>query len=687
MTFISGIVKDYTSGSGVGGARVEVDSTTAAPSQWRKVLTTDAYGKWSTEITGGSEPYSAAATHPLYDNGPGGSNVATNLEPKSTVDYGVILYLSPKYCQIRGKVTDAKSGAPLKNVPIYCDVLKSGNNNVTDDYGNWSWTLSPNPTYTITINYQPSQYTGGDWYEHDVKYIVPTSAGQIYTYDKALTPQRGGVKGTIKDSTTGSPLQGAYVSIEGYAMQPIITGTNGTYAISNVDPREQAINVTKNGYVQQRKTTQAVAGEWATLDFNMSPSAAQPKDTKIYAITSPAEVVINTPFQVSGTLAYLESESGSWKGLDGMIILIRGPFSRNATTTGDGLFVGGDCSISVVGSHTITFTYQGKSDPTAGTWIYEPCSATATIYAKAPVTPPPPPPPTKGKIAGRVTDSSNGLPISTASVYVKEVSETFYPDAFGNYSTRDFTPDSYTLNCLADGYETATKAAVIGAGQTTMVNFQLVKIGGPPPVTQGQVEGHVIDVDTGYGISGAMITVIQNNKQYLTGQGGYYTFTMDEGAYTIEARKDGYRTEVDTVRVIAGQTISLNLEMASAGSYGTIEGTVSDSQTLKPVQSATVTLVGKGLTKTTDEFGKYRFFDLQAGAYDVNAVKAGAYKEKTTSTTVESSKTATVNFNLEPETPVVLPSEIPWWLLPVAAVTIGGVYILTQFSKKKKGVK
>lgn len=77
-------------------------------------------------------------------------------------------------------------------------------------------------------------------------------------------PTTATLTGTVKDAATASPIAGATVTCDGYAD---ITEVDGSYAISNVPPKEYSISFAKEGYETQTVTIDASAGGTVKLDI------------------------------------------------------------------------------------------------------------------------------------------------------------------------------------------------------------------------------------------------------------------------------------------------------------------------------------------------------------------------------------------------------------------------------------
>lgn len=88
----------------------------------------------------------------------------------------------------------------------------------------------------------------------------------------ASAQETGRVAGTVVDADTGTPLQGAQVSVEGTGLGSL-TGAEGEYSIREVPAGEQTVVVQLIGYGSDRATVTVTAGQTATADFELSEQA------------------------------------------------------------------------------------------------------------------------------------------------------------------------------------------------------------------------------------------------------------------------------------------------------------------------------------------------------------------------------------------------------------------------------
>ena len=154
----------------------------------------------------------------------------------------------------------------------------------------------------------------------------------------AYTPV-GSVAGTVTDASTGGPVAGAAVSIAG---RSVTTGSDGSYALSNLPAGTVSVTVSAYGYQSQTKTVTITANQTATLNVSLTGT--------------PHETVSGTVTAATGTSWPLYAQV-SWS--DG-----NGHSGTVDTTPATGKY-----SLSLLGdsSYTLTVTplYPGYTAPAA----------------------------------------------------------------------------------------------------------------------------------------------------------------------------------------------------------------------------------------------------------------------------------------------------------------------------------
>jgi thermitase len=153
---------------------------------------------------------------------------------------------------------------------------------------------------------------------------------------------------------------------------------------------------------------------------------------------------------------------------------------------------------------------------------------------------------TTGTIVGAVTDSANGLPITSATI--TDGVRTIITDSKGCYIISDLSSGNYTLVHSATGYTTKSQPVSVVAGQTTNADCSLTKV-----VSTGTIAGTITDSASSLPIPG--ITVNDGVRTVVSDSNGYYTIPdISAGNYTLVYSATGYTTKSQTASVVAGQT-------------------------------------------------------------------------------------------------------------------------------------
>ena len=194
------------------------------------------------------------------------SNPRDNLYSKSIV---VRLILGI----IEGTVTDSSTGDPIEGATV----TANGYSNITDAEGRYSIEVPPG-TYNVTAS--------ATKYVSQSKTATVTSNTKT-TLDFALTPLNGTISGTVTDSSTGDPIAGATVTINGISVS---TGTDGTYSIE-VPPGTYNVTVSADGYEDSSNTDITVVAEETTpVDFELTP--IQPLNILLYAGVAAIAIIV-----------------------------------------------------------------------------------------------------------------------------------------------------------------------------------------------------------------------------------------------------------------------------------------------------------------------------------------------------------------------------------------------------------
>ncbi|MFC7370131.1 beta strand repeat-containing protein [Fictibacillus iocasae] len=254
-----------------------------------------------------------------------------------------------------------------------------------------------------------------------------------------------------------------------------------------------------------------------------------------------------------------------------------------------------------------------------------------------------------GGVAGQVTNSSNGQPISGALVQLRTtggvlVSQT-NSDVNGNYGFANIAPGTYNVVVSAATFVTGTVGTSIVSGQTTTTNVALA----PVP---GTINGTVTSTGGG-AISGAVVRLIDTFGAVVatasTNASGAYSFaSVTPGTYSVNVSASGFQSGSQSVILDNAETETVNFVLSPTP--GTISGTVT-STTGAPIPGAFVEVLNVNdqvvATATASAGGTYTINSLAPGTYRVR-FSATNFGTVIIGATVTAGATTTVNAQLPP---------------------------------------
>jgi len=97
--------------------------------------------------------------------------------------------------------------------------------------------------------------------------------------------QQGTVRGTVTDASTGAPLPGANVVVEGLNMGSA-TQSNGEYRIEGIPTGEQTVQVSFVGYQEGSRTVTVQGGGTTVVNFELQPEDAALNEVVVTGIAS-----------------------------------------------------------------------------------------------------------------------------------------------------------------------------------------------------------------------------------------------------------------------------------------------------------------------------------------------------------------------------------------------------------------
>ncbi|MDR3623609.1 MAG: carboxypeptidase regulatory-like domain-containing protein [Chlamydiales bacterium] len=559
--------------------------------------TTDGSGNYT--IAGlASGSYTVTGSAASYQTSVVGASVLTS--QSTTVNFS--LKSSPG--SISGIVASADGGAPISNALIQVGnagtVIYSA---TTDNTGNYTITGVSTGSYTVvaTAATYDTGVTGA---------IVVSSTTTTVNFSLQSSP--GIISGVVISDVTGLPISGALVeaNLASIVVGSAVTDNSGNYTILGMTPGSYIVDAYATNY--QTGTTGAivVSEDVTTVDFSLK----------------------NSPGTISGTVI---SASGETPIVGALLEIIYNDVVIDIALT--------DSS----GNYIITGVTPGSYIITASAATYDASITGAIVTANETTTVNFSLEPNPGIISGIVTSAMSGLPISGTIIEVSLDNTIVFSsltDNSGNYIISGIAPGSYIVHAYATNYQTSTMGAIVTSNATTTTNFSLQS-------SLGTISGTITSETTGLPISGVLVEVNLSSiviDSTVTDSFGNYTISgIAPGSYIVEAYATNYQTGVTGAIIVSGDTTTVNLSLES--NPGIISGRIISAASGLPISGALIQIIHDDViidSTLTDSSGDYTISGVPSGIYTVDAYAAN-YQTATSSASISSNQTTTVNFSLQ----------------------------------------
>lgn len=426
----------------------------------------------------------------------------------TTADFALV---PPSYGTISGTVTDADTGDPLALAWV---VVSAGWFNTRFDL------TGDDGAYTL------ENVLTGDrvvrvwrWGYFSNTSEVEVLAGETTTNDVALDPLTfGTIAGTVTDAETGEAIENARVWA---GWRSTRTDAAGAYSLEDVVTGDRTVRVTKWGYYTSTATVEVLDGETTTYDVALEPLGFG---------------------NVSGTI----TDATTGDPIAGARVQVGFWWFQSDYTDATGAYTIEDV---LAADHTVYVSSLGYYPASTSVTVVDGETATADVALD---------PLTYGDVAGTVTDSETGDPISGARVQVGYYwwnSDTTNAD--GEYLIADILTGDYSITATSAGYFASTTTVMVTDSATATVDFSL------DPLTYGAVSGVVTNAETGDPVSGARVQVGAAwwDAVYTNGDGEYTVEDVVTGDQGVWVTKWGYFGDFAIVEVLEGETSTHDVDL------------------------------------------------------------------------------------------------------------------------------
>jgi|GEM_PF-1015236 len=242
--------------------------------------------------------------------------------------------------------------------------------------------------------------------------------------------------------------------------------------------------------------------------------------------------------------------------------------------------------------------------------------------------------PSAGMVKGRVADAGDGSPLENAVVTLagaNNYSATTGPG--GDFELTAVAPGDYSVDIAKAGYYPVTGTATVTAGQTLVLNQELLREGAFLDSSPVDLRGKVIDALTGLPLSGATILLDSGQTTVTNGSGAFVIPALGRGSYRATVQANGY----------AQRQFSLLLNPGASGDIGILElyrddrpaaptdltlfGRVIDSVSGAAITGATVDIASPATQLSTDQNGEFILAGVNQLTLEIT-IRAPGYSDR-----------------------------------------------------------
>jgi len=398
----------------------------------------------------------------------------------------------------------------------------------------------------------------------------------------SLPDELGHVRGVVVDRDTGEPVPGVTVaasfpqmmifSLTGEtARWETITADDGSFEIRDIPAGDAALLVHR-------------LPEYNLLQHKFTVAADETM-TETVALPRLGRVQLELPTFVSGTVT--DSETG--EPVPDVLVSV-GNSSATGRTNGRGAYI-----IRRVdpGEHTILARHADYHDG-SDRIVADGPGKIELDFSIDPIT--------TGIVVGTAVNSATGAPLANVTVTI--AGQTVTTDAEGRFRIVDIESGDLHVQAGGEGYRPAGSDVTLEARTTVETVLEL------EPITEGTVRGIVRNAATGEPVAETEIQIGPLHAE-TDSAGRFEIADVPQGDASIAARKTLFEPTMETVDVIAMQTVDVDIALTPI-TYGDLVVTVTDASSGQPLAASLVQLTAS-LSGETNADGRIRFEKVPAG--------------------------------------------------------------------------
>ena len=429
-------------------------------------------------------------------------------------------------------------------------------------------------------------------------------AGAIRKAAEAASSQpSAAVFGQVSEAGTGRPVAGATIASGTYKTT---SGEDGSYRLERIYPGRHRISVT-------------ASARYAPFEAELFLLPDRPQELNI-ALSEAGGAAL-------GGIAGVIRDADGGDPIRSITVMLMAPGGaggpRTATTDAEGRFSFEDVPAGEARLVLDPFAQGAGYYAANGNRLFERLEMPLDVSAGKTASPTialatigPKPIERTATIKGTIRDLASGAPIAGAKVFIGRKSATSGPD--GSFRVRQIQTGRRKLIAEHPDYlDYRRDLGELGPGiRETEILMQ--------PAGTGNLEGQVLDADSGQVLAGASVAV-GDRQATADDQGRFRLLGLPAGDLNLSAAAERYKPASQALSLAEGETAGVTIRLAPV-TTGWIAGLVLDAETGAPLPGATVFIGDERLRAGPD--GAFRSGELAEGEALVTAQHEGYRPEK-----------------------------------------------------------
>ena len=337
-----------------------------------------------------------------------------------------------------------------------------------------------------------------------------------------LVNTTGNVYGSVRDATTGAPLNNCSVLLTPLGLSTT-TGDSGSFYLANIEGGVYTIQASRSGYITN------------STHLTVTPN----NDNRV-------DLLLTDEASTKGRIRGSVIDANTQTPLSGCSVILS-PGNQSKVTDEWGTFLFDNLS---PGTYSLRITKDEYLDQAKYDIIVRADTETPVqilLYDESS---------TKGTITGTVCDYETNDVLEGCLVTLQPGGASQLTDSDGRFLFEELIPAEYEITVSKKNYSPSTKNVTVDSGQNLFVKILLPK----ESMTKGGITGTVRDYDTNDVLEGCLITLQPEGTSQMTDSEGHFLFEeLIPADYEIIVSKKNYSAYTKKVTIDPGKNLSVEI--------------------------------------------------------------------------------------------------------------------------------